>query len=177
MMLENLTAYVLLALGGVLFVVIFGAYLKLRGVANGLLALAGEELHNSVNSLLQTSEELPESVLTYLDFMITVANASNGHWIAYRAFRRQNSILRKAVSVHSEKWAVFEKDLGSLRPELRQLINAATMMWLNWLVNRNVFSGLLIMFELRKMALDHGSLEAQPIDVERALSQQQLGAC
>lgn len=174
---DNLVSYLSLATAVAFVTVVFLAYLKLRGVSNGLLVLAGEEFHDKVDSILKSADELPDSVLDFIEFMIKVANSSNGHWRALRAFRRQNALGREESMAEPERKAAFEKDLGGLRPELRQLVNDTTMMWLNWHLNRNVVSGLLMMFELRRMALGHGTLEPKPIDVERALTPRQIGFC
>lgn len=143
---------------GVLF-----AYIKMRGVSNKLLALAGKEFHDKVDSILQTSDELPDVALDYLSMMLNIAKSNRGPWNLLRALRRQ------AERRSSAKDADLASTLPKLRPELEKLFHEATVMWINWMLNRNVVLGIFISFELRKLALRRNAVDASPKDVENAV--------
>ena len=158
-MINTLISYastVLLAL--TLFGVLF-AYIKMRSVSNQLLALAGKEFHDKVDSILQTSDELPDVALDYLSMMLDIAKANRGPWVLLRALRRQ------AERGSSSKAADLAATLPKLRPELEKLFHEATAMWINWMLNRNVVLGILISHELRKLALRRNAVDASPKDL------------
>ena len=155
----------------------FLMYLKLRSVSNGLLALASKEFHDRVASLLETPQDLPDDVLRYVDLMISTAEANGGSWKVYQAFRSHRLSRETLAASKMVSDTELSNQINQLRPELRELLHGATVMWVNWLINRNVFIGYLIAFELRKIALGGGSVEARPTDIERALTPELAMSC
>lgn len=162
-MISEAISYIAMALLAVTTLGVFIIYVKMRSVSNKLLALAGKEFHDRMDSILATSEELPDVALDYLSVMMRIAKSDNGPWQLFWA-------LRKKSKGRSESNArELATALPQMRPELQRLFHDATVMWLNWMLNRNVLLGLLINFEFRKVAAERNMVDASPSDVERTV--------
>lgn len=153
----------------ILFILAYSVYLRTRAVGNSLLALAGKEFHDKISRALESADELPDAVLDFVEFMIDTANEPRGHWSTYRTFRRLNSAVIPSRRSATEGANAMEVGLKSLRPQVRTIIDEASVMWLNWMISRNVFVGLMISLESRKLALRRGAVDAGAVDVEKSL--------
>ena len=171
----NLISLLLIAMTSVATVIVFLGYMKARAVSNKLLALASKDFHDKVASILETSNELPDEMLSYLEFLIELANKPDGHLIVLRSLKRRTKMSNEDISRSRNRGKNLTEAIRTLRPELADLLQHTTVLWMNWLVNRNLLIGLLIGLELRKLSVSQGSAEAEPSRAAAAVFQRRRG--
>ncbi len=131
--------------------VILLVYMRARAVSNAFLALAGQEFHTKATKLLQSSEELPDGVLSYIDFMNRSALGKYTAWHVYASLRKFNRGNGEMETEKAARYNEFMSQVMSMRKELISILGEMNAMWINWQINRNVVLGLLISLELKKI--------------------------
>ena len=153
----NITALIALIVLAIAIVTMFSIYIRSRNLSDRLAALACKEFHSIAASLMETSAELPDSVLDHIAFLNSQALARETPWKFYFSLRKFNSgATHKGRS--QAKISLFEKEFEGMRPELKSLTKDLTTMWLHWIMNRNLFWGALIAFEIKKQKAKNGDL-------------------
>jgi hypothetical protein len=139
----------------VAFYVIFSTYMRSRLLSDKLLALASKEFHEKANSAMETPSDLPDTVINHIAFLNREA-FNNGtpkkfYFLLkkYNAGKIDNNLTSKNASVN-----LFRE----LRPELQVVLGEITVMWFNLIINRNLFWGALISFELKRLKASKGDL-------------------
>lgn len=144
-------------------------YLRVRGVSNSLQALAGKEFHEKASSIMESADELSEAVLSHIEFLNSSALDGRRPLKFYLNLRRFGRSKLKMDVERTEKIHQFQNDISSLRPELRQLLGEITALWLNWIINRNIFIGFLISLELKKTMVRAGHINESPAAVGESI--------
>jgi len=128
---------------GVMFVVAFGIYCRARTLSNGIMTFASNEFHDAATSLLKTPDELPDSIITALEKMNTVAQNSNASGRLLYAMKRSEASTSQNDGIGHE--------LDNMRPELKELFLKAVTGWLNYVSHQNVVNNVRINFAVMRL--------------------------
>ncbi len=128
-------------------------YLRFRHVSNRLLALATKEFHDAADSLMKTSEELPDELLDLLEMMDRTAFQKG-------ADRK----LLKMVRASSANAGSPPQWLNEIRKPLRELFGKTVASWLNIMMYRHTIAGTLIRAEIAKKELQAGRVSTEAGD-------------
>lgn len=154
---------IIVALAVGLFAVALTVYVRMKQVANGMLALGVKEFHEAADSLLKTSEELPDEVLDALSTMNLTAFAKGSHW----RMRRLVVLDRKGLLRRDPQGRLdLAEKAGSMRPELQDLFGKASIAWLSIMCNRSLFVGALLMIEMSRLQVARGKISSQVANKE-----------
>lgn len=143
------------------FLFVFYAYLKARSLSNGFMAFASGEFHDATTSLLETPDELPDSVLDLLSDMNRLAQSRHASIGLLRAISTKNNVGEARRVRHSQQ---FEREIEAMRPELKELFQRAVVGWLNYVSHKNVVTNLRMAFavmRLRSQGMDASKAEQE----------------
>ncbi len=154
-MVVDFAGYVVVALLSIFAFAVISAYAKSRLLSDKLLALASKEFQEKSISIMETPSDLPDVVLDHIAFLNSQAFAKGTPKTFYRLLKSYN---QGAFDTAQPKAKSLTEAADKLRPELRELLGELTVMWFNLIINRNLFWGTLIAFELKKLRASKGDL-------------------
>lgn len=115
-------------------------YLRTRNMSNRLLAIASKEFYETIEKLVDASDELPDEIFEILETMNRLAGSDKGHKILLQALQ----LKREHPEFQSKPQLDFDVALGSMREELQDIFHKTVASWLNVMTHRNVFTMLQI---------------------------------
>jgi hypothetical protein len=127
------------------FLSIFMLYLRMRTFSNRIMAVASTEFHAAADSMMETPEDLPESVLDAISRMSVLARSRNVSGHLARMIGNANSETVKDLGPERLE---FQRELDSMRPELQDLFHKAVTGWINYVKHQNVVHSLRISFAM-----------------------------
>lgn len=119
-----------------------------RRVLNRLLAVASEDFHHAVDSLLKTPEDLPVEVLETLEMMCRSGFSDNSE-------KRFLAALRRARQSGKRERADRRLDLSGMRSELQSLFGKAVASWFNIMAHKSTRYHDKILIEMLRSEADH----------------------
>ncbi|MEP3440874.1 MAG: hypothetical protein ABJN72_05290 [Sulfitobacter sp.] len=134
-------------------------YLRTRSLSNRLLSVAANEFFESVSSLLETGDELPDTVIETIEIMNSSAHNAGSHWALLKAVKQKHHGKPNPSIGDTQR---FKSDFDTLRPELQKLFSKAVVAWLNYLTHQNIYTmgriGYTVLSQ-RSNGLEHSKAE------------------
>lgn len=133
-------------------------YFWARTLSNQILAVASKDFHEASNSMLDTPEDIPDSILDVLSKMDRTAQRRGASSMLASAMAQGNE---SKMAQLSRDRIDFQQDFEKMRPELQDLFHKAVAGWFNYLSHQNVVDNLRINFAIMRM-------KPQGLDTSRA---------
>lgn len=123
-------------------------YLKARTLSNQIMAVSSKQFHDAAASLLQTADELPDSVLEIIAQMDRLAKSKHVSSALLVALRGDQPLNGAAIDS-----GVADKasDIAAMRQELQDLLSAAVTGWLQYISHQNVVMNVRISFAVMRL--------------------------
>jgi|GEM_PF-5239131 len=154
-MILSILSFVLVVLFLFVFHQTFRIYLAMRGTSNSFLTVASNDFFEKSNSLLTAKDdELPDEIISQIAMMNRIVAHRKGHWELYKFL---SNPLSKTKIKDTNEFKDFDAKVKNMRPELIELFKEASVAWLNYMINKNVLCGFLIVNEFRKLQVKTGS--------------------
>lgn len=163
-MLTILFSWAVLVLLAAALVIFSGFYVRSRLISTRLIAVAAVEFFDNSNKLLKTPEDLPDSVLEFLQWMVSSMENGDGSQTLLAALKRENS-QNGSLGEHSQ----LRSDVEAMRPELAEIFENAVSGWLNFVIHRHAITQFQIHLEMGKMAVKNNHSQIDSRDAQRSL--------
>ena len=131
----------------VVIVFLFMVLLRARALSNRILVVSSKEFFEACESLMTSSDELPNIMIEFLETMNASALDDSGHRFLLTVVTNGANGKSFATRMKSD----IDNSFSSMRPELRDLFKKAVISWFNYLMHQNLFTMIRIMIQLQKL--------------------------